>query len=249
MRIAKAIKQQETFCLTRCKLIGPKEAVAELLFKAYRRRVLMTSSEFIHTSLLDEYIMKVAGWLCGENPRLGVAFSGKTLGNGKTTMLKAVSDTVAYILRNMTKVPSSDLSVFYIKAVDVCQLAQNGETDKIESVKKMRFLHIDDIGAEPAIVCRYGNKLRPIADILDFRYDRSLYTACSTNMETEGQIIGMYGERTMSRYSEFFATLHFEEYSFRTERNRILEEREILAGSEVVFRISRNCPDSLGSQK
>ena len=68
-------------------------------------------------------------------------------------------------------------------------------------------------------------------------------------METEGQIIGMYGERIMSRYSEFFATLHFEEYSFRTDRNRILEEREILAGSEVVFRISRNCPDSLGSQK
>lgn len=66
-------------------------------------------------------------------------------------MLKAVSDTVAYILRNKTKGTSSDLSVFYIKAMDVCQLAQNGETDKIESAKKMMFLHIDDIVAEPAI--------------------------------------------------------------------------------------------------
>ena len=94
--------------------------VAELLFKAYRKRALMTFSEFIHTSLLDEYIMKVAVWLCRENPRLGVLFSVKTIRSGKTTMLKAVSDAVAYILRHLTKGTSSDLLVFYIKAVDVC---------------------------------------------------------------------------------------------------------------------------------
>lgn len=99
------------------------------------------------------------------------------------------------------------------------------------------FLGIDDMGEEPAEVRSYGNYLRPITELLQYRYDKLLPTVITTNL-TPRQITEKYGLSIADRLTEVAKKIAFLNPSFRsvqtTENNPSFPAIEtfITTGSE-----------------
>ena len=97
-------------------------------------------------------------------------------------------------------------------AKDVTQIAK--DYDDLQELRSEELLAIDDLGKEPTEVLDYGNVLNPVIDILEYRYNRQLFTVVTTNL-TPKEIREKYGARIADRFNEMLHVIRFQDISYR----------------------------------
>ena len=94
--------------------------------------------------------------------------------------------------------------------------------ERFEEFKNAEWIGIDDLGQEPDEVKNYGTILRPIEEIISYRYNRKrtidkhrlMITICTTNL-TPDAIKSKYGARVADRLSEMMSVMYIKEKSYR----------------------------------
>lgn len=139
--------------------------------------------------------------------RRGFALLG-TVGNGKTTLLRAVQRAVL-AMDGLGMFPEATA----LRIVAARSVHRDG-SPRFESLCREPWLAIDDLGTEPTETLVYGNPLTPVADTLLRRYERRLFTVISTNL-TPRERLDKYGQRITDRLREMCTTITFDHESFR----------------------------------
>jgi len=127
-------------------------------------------------------------------------------GAGKTTMGKAIS----LLLSNLGAPIKS------ITARDIATLAAM-DPEAFLSLKRESMLYIDEVGREPLVAKNYGNDKSPFIEMLEYRYDRQMFTILTANL-TDQEIIDRYGVYIDERIAENFDKINYENKSYRTGR-------------------------------
>ncbi len=153
-------------------------------------------------------------WPGGKKP--GLMMCG-TVGNGKTTMLRAIQRACNWLWESGRIPPdmaAHDLDkVVVLTAKDIAQQAASPEWFGRTAARPV--LGIDDFGAEPAEVLTYGNVIAPLTDLVEHRYARGLYTILTTNL-TGQEIAAKYGQRVADRLREMLQVVVFTNASYRS---------------------------------
>lgn len=185
-----------------------------LLYAFYKREVEKRKCDFVFTSELRNSISTVGDFLTTETRYYGLFMPG-SIGNGKTTMLKAIRDLMVYLVEtDKISYCEGDKYPHFVKARDMASMAIE-DRNGFRAIKNTRFLLIDDLGAEPTEVVAYGMPYKPFDELLDYRYEQMLPTFISSNL-TAPDIGQKYDDpRVVDRMREMFQILSFEEVSFR----------------------------------
>ena len=159
-------------------------------------------------------LFALADYITQQDPKFGVMMSG-TCGNGKTTLLYTLQSAFYYLLRkghfDFLKL-SFATRLKIVDAKDVTQIAK--DYDDLQELRSEELLAIDDLGKEPTEVLDYGNVLNPVIDILEYRYNRQLFTVVTTNL-TPKEIREKYGARIADRFNEMLHVIRFQDISYR----------------------------------
>ncbi len=145
----------------------------------------------------------VAEWLTG-NHRPGLLLYGN-YGAGKTSMGKAICLLISVINKKV---------VWPTTARELCNLAAS-DKDAFQDLKKQKMLYIDEVGREQLVVQNFGNKINPFVEVLEYRYDRQMFTILTANL-TEEEIIDRYGIYIHERIEENFDKINYTNPSYRT---------------------------------
>ncbi len=194
----------------------------ELLDVAYGEQVRMTGRRMVRSEVLDELLSTVSLELslrCSieeRHGRFGMLMMGVP-GDGKTTMIRAIQLAAnlcfsAGMYSQRERDDGLD-GLQIVTARDVAQMAQ--DPMKLQRLKERVVLAIDDVGTEPSEVMHYGTMLQPMADLIEYRYSRRLYTILSTNL-TGRQLSEQYGERMVDRLREMCLPMVFPAESYRS---------------------------------
>ena len=171
---------------------------------ARRQRTLSTVGDFSDTTA------RVAQWLTSDNAKPGIIFMGP-LGNGKTTMVKAIAALVRAF--EMYDRYSNQLVVTQRSALAINALAK-AKPDEFDYICRAPLLAIDDYGQEAQEVLDYGNPIRPLDDLLYYRYDAWLPTIISSNL-TVDELKARCADRLYDRMREMFEIILFTNKSYR----------------------------------
>ncbi|MCD8206504.1 MAG: hypothetical protein LUD72_01050 [Bacteroidales bacterium] len=215
--------------------LTPSE-MSGLLTEAYRAQVIERRRFYRAGHGTEEKIGKVSEWLTSGTLRPMLMLQG-SVGNGKTTMLRAISRTLANLKRSIEtvrkgteygtmSVSAEDAEtvvglrrtlqgtlIFYISATEmVRRIAQ--DPNRAEGYSGCDLLLIDDWGRETVTAKHFGSDLFPIVDVLCRRYDTMSPTIVTTNL-TDADISAIYGERVADRFREVFDRISYTEDSFR----------------------------------
>lgn len=208
--------------------------VTSLLTLSYMRLVYERGQRsMVADKATTENIHRVAAWLTDESHKPMMLLAGG-VGNGKTTMAKAVSMSMnafkeqlqERIKQGFCQVPQEQTKLMYdmreymfkyaprtATAQDLANLASR-DKDAFDLLAASPFLIIDDLGCEPREVKNYGTSVTPITDILFQRYDKMMPTMVTTNL-TMQEIQSMYGNRIADRFAECFETIGYTTKSYR----------------------------------
>lgn len=187
--------------------------VKNLIYWFYKREVEVRKRTFLFTEGLRNNIARIGDFLTIEDNFYGLFIPG-TVGNGKTTMMKAVKDLFVYLI-DQEKIPycEGDKYPTFITARDMAELSCDRNAFRI--IKNTKYLFIDDLGAEPVEISNYGNFIYPYIDVLEYRYDRLLPTFISSNFSARDLGNKYESERVTDRMKEMFQIISFKEESFR----------------------------------
>ena len=186
-----------------------EEAVSNALYKLYEIKCVERNMKFEGGNLTKNYCLRVARWLCNPDKKIGLLLRGG-VGNGKTTMLKAVCHLINFILsdefptakyREIYSISAGELPDIYFTAPEY-----------FSKLKTMQMLAIDEIGCENLKQKEFGVNL--MIDILQYRYDKQLFTIATSNLSDE-DFKERYCDRVDDRMREMFDMLLFENQSFR----------------------------------
>lgn len=103
-----------------------------------------------------------------------------------------------------------------ITARDIANLAAI-DPEAFNTLKRENKLYIDEVGREPLIAKNYGNDKNPFIEMLEFRYDKQLFTVLTANL-TDEEIVDRYGYYIDERIAENFEKINYENKSYRTGR-------------------------------
>lgn len=189
-----------------------QQQVTDMLRAAVMAEVSYRNRTFIEPPELTNSIQAIAHWL-RIRPTIGLLICGMP-GNGKSTMLKAVT-TLVNSLRPTDPI-GNNLQIRSVGARDIVEAAaKDGLLYKQYSSTAM--LAIDDIGTEPTEIIDYGNILTPLVDLLYKRYDEQLFTIITTNLAPK-DVREKYNERIADRFNEMMTKIVFRNPSFRTNQ-------------------------------
>lgn len=139
--------------------------------------------------------------------RRGFALLG-TVGNGKTTLLRAVQRAVL-AMDGLGMFPEATA----LRIVAARSVHRDG-SPRFESLCREPWLAIDDLGTEPAEELVYGVATCPMQELLERRYADNLPTCATTNL-TPRELEQKYGLRVYSRLREMMPRVVFKNESFR----------------------------------
>lgn len=85
------------------------------------------------------------------------------------------------------------------------------DKDLQREAKAIDLLVIDDLGTEPTEVVEYGTRTTPLADVIEHRYNHSMPTYMTTNLD--GEVLQKHiGARVVSRISEMAGVVKFNDF-------------------------------------
>jgi DNA replication protein DnaC len=156
------------------------------------------------------HVLDLARWITDPtDTHYGVMLIGG-LGNGKTTLMRALKRAMFYMNRNC----SGD---YQLEWQMVIRAARSVTADD----RFHKCLGIDDLGTEPLERMSYGNIETPTTDVLYHRYEKRLFTVVTTNLALQPNDSGVptlrqrYGDRLADRFSEMFHIIRFYNQSYR----------------------------------
>lgn len=187
--------------------------VKNLIYGFYKREVEVRKRAFRFTSELRNNISRIGDFLTTEDNYYGLFMPG-TVGNGKTTMMRAIKDLFVYLIdKEKITYCEGDKYPTFITARELAEISRDKNSFRI--VKNTKYLFIDDLGAEPVEISNYGNFVYPYIDVLEYRYDRLLPTFISSNFNASDLCNKYESERVKDRMKEMFQIISFKEESFR----------------------------------
>lgn len=203
----------------------PQEAL-DLLTAAYRAEVARRNRDFVLDENTEHNLVTLARYLTQEAPKFGIMCCG-ICGNGKTTLLYAFQRAVNYLEgKRHFSFLDDDYRRFRgaIRIFDAKEIAQIArDYKKFGDVKALPMLAIDDMGKEPAEILDYGTAISPVVDLIEYRYNKQLFTFITTNLAAKGKnpddpgtIRKKYGDRIADRFNEMLHTIVFKDISYRT---------------------------------
>ena len=187
--------------------------VKNLIYGFYKREVEVRKRTFRFTAELRNNISRIGDFLTTEDNYYGLFMPG-TVGNGKTTMMRAIKDLFVYLIdKEKITYCEGDKYPTFITARELAEISRDKNSFRI--VKNTKYLFIDDLGAEPVEISNYGNFVYPYIDVLEYRYDRLLPTFISSNFNASDLCNKYESERVKDRMKEMFQIISFKEESFR----------------------------------
>ncbi len=188
----------------RFKLNAKRNDVEEILQICYEEMVSRRRIKFEQSDFLQSCIRKATTWLI-EDRRPGLLLYGN-YGAGKSTMGKAISLLVSKY--------GGGRFVIQTTARDLCNLAAT-DIDRFNDLKTKDMLYIDEVGREALTVQNWGNKINPFIEVLEYRYDKQLFTILTANL-TDEEILERYGVYIDERIAENFDKINYTNKSYRT---------------------------------
>lgn len=201
----------------RFKFDMPAQDILDLLAAAYSYEVEDRGGTLRLDDHTADAITRLAGALAAQSPKNGIICCG-TPGNGKTTLLKAFQRALNYLrlrghFRRLTDAdPAFRPAMQIVRATELARMVNSREYDDL---MKRSMLGIDDLGEEPAEVMSYGTLVSPMRYLLEYRYERQLFTFITTNL-TPAQLKQKYGLRIADRFNEMLHKIIFRGPTFRT---------------------------------
>lgn len=188
------------------------EENTDMLREAVRNDVLYNGGAFRDDS--GEYIAQAARWLT-DAPTPGLIIFGG-VGNGKTTLLNAIADTVN-ILNLRANGEQQAAWVWKIDTDALVRIARQDESELRKWIERP-MLALDDLGAEEAAVKSYGNLLNPVVDLIMYRYKMRLFTIMTSNLSPKN-IRERYGDRVADRMNEIMTRITIKHQTYRERRD------------------------------
>lgn len=183
------------------------------LYGYYKREVERRKNEFVMTDELKQQISEVGDFLTTETRYYGLFLPG-SIGNGKTTMLKAIRDLLIYLVENdRIRYCEGDKYPRFVTARDMANIAK--DADEFRSLKTTKYLILDDLCEDPAEVLSFGNYIYPFVELLEYRYEQMLPTFISSNFGAVDIEEKYHSARISDRMKEMFKIISFKEESFR----------------------------------
>ena len=179
------------------KLPESHEQMAALLLGSYGAVVQSRDMELLLDDTTVSKVEKVVKWMY-ESRKRGLLLCG-TLGNGKTTMLRALKNLLGS-------------KVSYFEAQSIYDYFRQNQC--LPDISQDCVLMIDDLGVEPPTYNDFGEVRYPLTELLMKRYKNNLTTVIATN-KTFDQIGETYGDRLQDRMREMFAMITYLEPSYR----------------------------------
>lgn len=187
--------------------------VKNALYGYYKREVERRKNEFVMTDELKQQISEVGDFLTTETRYYGLFLPG-SIGNGKTTMLKAIRDLLIYLVESgRIRYCEGDKYPRFVTARDMVNIAK--DADEFRSLKATKYLILDDLCEEPAEVLSFGNYIYPFVELLEYRYEQMLPTFISSNFGAVDLEEKYHSVRVSDRMKEMFKIISFKEESFR----------------------------------
>ena len=188
-------------------------ATKNLLFVFFKREVEKRKNNFMLTEELKRNLSSVGEFLVTEKRYYGLFMPG-SVGNGKTTMLKAIRDLLVYLVDKGTiNYCEGDKYPRFVTSREMANIAK--DPNDFRALKSAKYLLIDDLCEEPVEVVSYGNYIYPFIELLEYRYDQMLPTFISSNFNAESISKKYRNERLQDRMKEMFKIISFVEESFR----------------------------------
>ena len=178
-------------------MLPDEKTMAARLLGWYGTMVNSRDVEFQMDDNTVSKVDKVIKWMY-ESRKRGLLLCG-TLGNGKTTMLRAIK----YLLGTRAVYVESQGVYDYFK-----------QNRSIPSLSPRDILLIDDLGVEPAACNDFGDVRYPLTELLLSRYKSNSTTIITTNL-TFDEIGETYGERIQDRMREMYSLIKYVEPSYR----------------------------------
>lgn len=179
------------------KLPESQEQLAAMLLGTYGAVVESRDMSLQMDEATISKVEKVVKWIY-ESRKRGLLLCG-TLGNGKTTMLRALKNLLGG-------------KVSYYEAQAIYDYFRQNQC--LPDIAYDSVLLIDDLGVEPASYNDFGEVRYPLTELLMKRYKGNLTTVIATN-KTFDQIGQTYGDRLQDRMREMFAMITYLEPSYR----------------------------------
>lgn len=199
--------------------LSPQDAL-DILSAFYCAEVKARHQKVSLDEMAAQNLIHIANFITSSAPKFGMLLCGN-VGNGKTTMMKAFQRCVNHLenINHFSFLDDKEFGRQYhaeMRIVDVREIIKAAKEDpkKLDAIRKINILGIDDFGKEQTEVLDYGNVIAPVVELLEYRYDKQLFTIITTNL-TPAEIKSKYRERIADRFSEMFEKIVFKNSSYR----------------------------------
>ena len=212
---------------TRFRLPYTTTQVYTMIYQACRVEVTHRHRIFCDTQEYRKHLWDIALWLTSKDSTFGLFLCGGA-GNGKTTILRALQNLIAYLRSDepysSKQITKHEPGYIFISAKELVMLAKaynnptvenRAEVNRYKRLRSIEILAIDDLGQEPKESIHYGDFVTAAMDIISFRYEEQLCTLISSNLSA-AEIATYYDERIADRFREMMCIINFSnEKSFR----------------------------------
>ena len=196
------------------------EPAANLLAAHYAARVRERGRDVVWDAPTVDHIVALAEFITSDDPHHGVMLLG-SVGNGKTTLMRAFQSAIWHLdlyekhFRFMDDPYDGPPCHPRLEIYDARALAEKvKDRQRFDAVKATPLLGIDDLGTDPSQKLDYGNVLQPLAELIEYRYSRDLFTIITTNLDAK-KVENTYAARVRDRLREMCACISFEQKSYR----------------------------------